>query len=184
MKVKSLSSVRLFATPWTRLLCPWDSPGKNTGVDCLQEALGFPASPVGKVVKAYTKIEMRSVSFLFLCHIIGFIWTWPHIGEPKVIWRIGHAEIHCSGLSPSGIQLYSTDILGHILARALSFKININHFQVAFCVVCWLLTLCSVILLFFIWIPSIALDRGQSFHISFLSGKRRVWDRRNILMQV
>ena len=25
------------ATPWTvacRLLCPWDSPGKNTGVDC------------------------------------------------------------------------------------------------------------------------------------------------------
>ena len=30
-----LSRVRLFATPWTvatRLLCPWDSPGKNTGV--------------------------------------------------------------------------------------------------------------------------------------------------------
>ena len=30
------SHVRLFATPWTvvRLLCPWDSPGKNTGVGC------------------------------------------------------------------------------------------------------------------------------------------------------
>ena len=30
-------SVRLFATPWTvarPLLCPWDSPGKNTGVGC------------------------------------------------------------------------------------------------------------------------------------------------------
>ena len=30
-----LSSVWLFATPWTvatRLLCPWNSPGKNTGV--------------------------------------------------------------------------------------------------------------------------------------------------------
>ena len=32
-----LSCVRLFATPWTvagsaRLLCPWDSPGKNTFV--------------------------------------------------------------------------------------------------------------------------------------------------------
>ena len=29
------SRVRLFATPWTvtsMLLCPWDSPGKNTGV--------------------------------------------------------------------------------------------------------------------------------------------------------
>jgi len=31
----SLSRVQLFATLWTiaaRLLCPWDSPGKNTGV--------------------------------------------------------------------------------------------------------------------------------------------------------
>ena len=35
--LKSLSRVLLFATPWTvvpRLLCPWDSPGKNTGVGC------------------------------------------------------------------------------------------------------------------------------------------------------
>ena len=35
--VQSLSRVQLFATPWTvatRLLCPWDSPGKNTGVGC------------------------------------------------------------------------------------------------------------------------------------------------------
>ena len=32
-----LSQVRLFASPWTvaaRLLCPWNSPGKNTGVGC------------------------------------------------------------------------------------------------------------------------------------------------------
>ena len=37
MKVKSLSHVRLFVTPWTvatRLLRPWDSPGKNIGVGC------------------------------------------------------------------------------------------------------------------------------------------------------
>ena len=37
MKVKSLSHVRLLATPWTaatRLPHPWDSPGKNTGVGC------------------------------------------------------------------------------------------------------------------------------------------------------
>ena len=31
-KVKLLSHVRLFATPW--LLCPWDFPGKSTGVEC------------------------------------------------------------------------------------------------------------------------------------------------------
>ena len=30
MKVKSLSHVRLLATPWT----PWDFPGKSTGVGC------------------------------------------------------------------------------------------------------------------------------------------------------
>ena len=36
-EVKSFSRVRLFATPQTvayRLLCPWDSPGNSTGVDC------------------------------------------------------------------------------------------------------------------------------------------------------
>ena len=34
--MESLSCVRLLVTPWTcgRLLCPWDSPGKNTGVGC------------------------------------------------------------------------------------------------------------------------------------------------------
>ena len=33
-----LSHVRLFATPWTvghQVLCPWNFPGKNTGVGCL-----------------------------------------------------------------------------------------------------------------------------------------------------
>ena len=45
-----LSCVQLFATPWTiarRLLCPWDFPGKNTGVDChllLQEISSTQAS--------------------------------------------------------------------------------------------------------------------------------------------
>ena len=36
-KCWSLSCVRLFVTLWTvaaRLLCPWKSPGKNTGVGC------------------------------------------------------------------------------------------------------------------------------------------------------
>ena len=35
VKVNSLSQVRLFSTPWTqptRLLRPWDFPGKSTGV--------------------------------------------------------------------------------------------------------------------------------------------------------
>ena len=36
-KVMSLSSVQLFVTPWTvptRLLHPWNFPGKSTGVGC------------------------------------------------------------------------------------------------------------------------------------------------------
>ena len=32
-KVKSLSRVQLFGTPWT-VVCPWDFPGKSAGVDC------------------------------------------------------------------------------------------------------------------------------------------------------
>ena len=34
MKVKSLSRVRLLATPWTVARHPWDFPGKSTGVGC------------------------------------------------------------------------------------------------------------------------------------------------------
>ena len=37
VKVKSLSCVRLLATPWTtanQALCPWDFPGKSAGVGC------------------------------------------------------------------------------------------------------------------------------------------------------
>ena len=38
VKVKSLSRVRLFETPWTvqptRLLCPQDFPSNSTGMDC------------------------------------------------------------------------------------------------------------------------------------------------------
>jgi len=29
-----LIHVQLFETPWIRLLCPWDFPGRNTGVGC------------------------------------------------------------------------------------------------------------------------------------------------------
>ena len=38
VKGKSLSRVQLFTTPWTAAyqapLCPWDFPGKSTGVGC------------------------------------------------------------------------------------------------------------------------------------------------------
>ena len=37
VSVHVLDWMQLFATPWAvapRLLCPWDFPGKNTGVSC------------------------------------------------------------------------------------------------------------------------------------------------------
>ena len=44
VKVKSLSRAGLFETPWTaayRLLCPWDFPGKSTGVGFWSESKGL-----------------------------------------------------------------------------------------------------------------------------------------------
>ena len=38
-KRKSLSRVRLFATPWT--ISPWNSPGQNTGVGSLSLLQGI-----------------------------------------------------------------------------------------------------------------------------------------------
>ena len=33
-RLSRFSHVQLFVTLWTRLPCPWESPGKNTGVGC------------------------------------------------------------------------------------------------------------------------------------------------------
>ena len=40
VKVKSLSRVQLFATPWT-IYSPWNSPGQNTGVGSLSLLQGI-----------------------------------------------------------------------------------------------------------------------------------------------
>ena len=37
LRAQPLSRLQLSVTPWTgvlRFLCPWDSPGRNTGVGC------------------------------------------------------------------------------------------------------------------------------------------------------
>ena len=44
MRACMLSHARLFVTPWsvaTRLLCPWNFPGKNTGVGCHFQLQGY-----------------------------------------------------------------------------------------------------------------------------------------------
>ena len=66
-----LSSVQFFVSPWTvgaRLLCPWNSPGKNTGVGCHSLLQGiFPA--LG--------------SNLGLLHCRQILYCLSHQGRPK-----------------------------------------------------------------------------------------------------
>ena len=91
--IQSLSCIQLFATPWTvpaGLLCPWGSPGKNTGVGChvlLQgifptqrsnprllhwQVDSLPSEPPGKP-------PTRSYHLIFLLdasHSLNFLSTW------------------------------------------------------------------------------------------------------------
>ena len=87
------SCAQLFNTPWTvarRLLCPQDSPGKNTGVDChfllqyeamlLAIVVYFPFQHVYTLIKLAMSTEMFFegengrldplflYSFLYICH--------------------------------------------------------------------------------------------------------------------
>ena len=82
--MKSLSCVRLFATPWTvayQALRPWDFPGKSTGVGChfpfhrifptqgSNSVLphcrqdGLPSEPPGKSLSLILKIRELEVKF-------------------------------------------------------------------------------------------------------------------------
>ena len=59
---KSLSHVRLFATPWKvahQALCPWDSPGKNTGVVCIPFSRGFMEEVI---IAALSSLKIWSVA--------------------------------------------------------------------------------------------------------------------------
>ena len=55
-KMLVTSHVQLFATPWTptKLLYPWNSPGKNTGVGCHSLLQG------NKTWKIYTKAKEQN----------------------------------------------------------------------------------------------------------------------------
>ena len=62
MKVKLLSRARFLATPWTvptRLLHPWDSPGKSTGVGC--HCL-LPKIPLGVVFSFWAQTALPTSS--------------------------------------------------------------------------------------------------------------------------
>ena len=63
-----LHCIRLFATPWrlqaTRLLCPWDFPGKSTGVGC-----HFLLQGVFQTQGLNPRLLCQQVDSLPLCHM-------------------------------------------------------------------------------------------------------------------
>ena len=93
VKVKSLSRVLLFATPWTvptRLLHPWDFPGKSTGVGChcLLRDVFYTFKQIKKTMNIIT--EMQSIK---LYHALGggsymslHMWKIPQNDENMKRW--------------------------------------------------------------------------------------------------
>ena len=73
VKMKSLSRVRLLATPWTtahQALCPWDFPGKSTGVGChclLQYIYIYVCVCVYVHIHAYMYIHMCICVYTYMC---------------------------------------------------------------------------------------------------------------------
>ena len=114
-EVKWLSRVWLFATPWTvacRLLCPWDSPGKNTVVGCHFLFQGiFPTQgsnqglphcrqmlypkPPGKHVQPDYEEKKYTVNFSVYLYTVLIVWWNMQSGKPQktlklwtLLWKI------------------------------------------------------------------------------------------------
>ena len=68
------SRVQLFVTPWTvatRLLCPWDSPSKNTGVGCHD------------FFQVISLIQGLNLQLLRLLHCRQILYPLSPLGSPK-----------------------------------------------------------------------------------------------------
>ena len=67
--VQSLSPAQLIATPWTGAhLCPWNSPGKNTGVDGHSLLQGFFPTQGSNPGLLQSLLHWQG-DFLLLCHL-------------------------------------------------------------------------------------------------------------------
>ena len=72
-------SLRPHRRPPTRLLCPWDSPGKNTRVGChflLQELPYDPAIPVLGIHTKETITERDTCTPVFIAALFTIAKTW------------------------------------------------------------------------------------------------------------
>ena len=98
MKVQLVSHVQLLTTPWivaSRLLCPWDFPGKNTGVGC--QLLLWRSSPP----RDQTCISCMIVRFLTTEPPLSFFCPWDFTGKNT---GVGCHSLLQRDLPDSGIE--------------------------------------------------------------------------------
>ena len=91
--MKSLSRVRLFATPWTiacRLLRPWDFPGKSTGVGC-----HFLLQLRQHIKKQRHYFVNKGPSSQSYCFSSSHVWMWELDYKKVERWRIDAFELWC-----------------------------------------------------------------------------------------
>ena len=92
LSVSRFGRVRLFAMPWTvvtRLLCPWDSPGKNTGVGCHALLQGIFPTQGSSLYLLHWEWILYSLSGKYIQSTTAYKWTQgyiPIIRTLTVIW--------------------------------------------------------------------------------------------------
>ena len=92
VKLKSLSHVRLFATPWTvanSLLHPWDFPGKRAGVDCHFLLQGIFLAQESNLGLSHCRQMLYLLSHQGSHYLMG-LWQWNvyHWKHPKLLlWK-------------------------------------------------------------------------------------------------
>ena len=83
LKALVAQSCRLFITPWTvptRLLCPWDFPGKNTGVDSHSLCQGIFLTQVSCIGR-WILHHLNTREAPMLCYAMSDS-VWPHRQQP------------------------------------------------------------------------------------------------------
>ena len=88
LKALVAQSCRLFITPWTvptRLLCPWDFPGKNTGVDSHSLCQGIFLTQVSCIGR-WILHHLNTREAPMLCYAMSDS-LWPHRQQPTRLPR-------------------------------------------------------------------------------------------------
>ena len=101
VKMKSRSRVRLFVTPWTiatRLFCPWDFPGKSTGVGIFPSPGDLPNPGVEPGSPALQAVSLPSEPPGKSHYINGIHSNWG------VVWFVTDSSL-CPTPFSSGVEM-------------------------------------------------------------------------------